>query len=124
MVVVTNVTSFGRSGLYDWLVQRLSAVVILLYVLCHAAIILNTPDMDYVRWSVLFADTGMRIFSLITLAALCAHGWIGLWTIATDYLTIRMLGSKAAFIRILFLLICLGATVLYFVWGIIILWSA
>ena len=122
--MVTNVTSFGRSGLYDWVAQRISAVVILLYVLCHAAIILTTPDMDYVRWRALFADTGMRIFSLVTLAALCAHAWIGIWTIATDYLTTRMLGSKATFIRFLFLLICLGTIVVYFIWGIMILWSA
>ena len=122
--MVTNVTSFGRNGLFDWVVQRISAVVILLYVLCHAAIILSTPDMDYVRWRALFADTGMRFFSLATLAALCAHAWIGIWTIATDYLTTRMLGAKATFIQSLFLLICLGTIVVYFIWGIMILWSA
>ena len=122
--MVTNVTIFGRSGLFDWVVQRISAVVILLYVLCHAAIIFSTPEMDYVRWSALFADTGMRIFSLVTLAALCAHAWIGIWTIATDYLTTRMMGPNATFIRFLFLLICLGVTAVYFIWGIMILWSA
>ena len=122
--MVTNVAIFGRSGLFDWVVQRISAVVILLYVLCHAAIILSTPEMDFVRWRALFADTGMRIFSLVTLAALCAHAWIGIWTIATDYLIARMLGPKATFIRFLFLLICLGITAVYFIWGIMILWSA
>jgi len=121
--MVTNVTSFGRNGLYDWLVQRISAVVILLYVLCHAGILISVPDMDYIQWRALFADTGMRIFSLITLAALCAHAWIGIWTVATDYLTTRMMGPSATFIRFLFLMVCLGATVVYFLWGIMILWS-
>ena len=33
--MVANVTSFGRSGVYDWMVQRVSAVVLGLYtVLC------------------------------------------------------------------------------------------
>lgn len=121
--MVTNVTSFGRSGLSDWLVQRVSAVVILLYVICHAAIIINTPDMDYLQWHALFADPVMKIFSLITLVALCAHAWIGMWTVATDYLTMRMLGEKATFVRFLFLVICIGVLVVYLLWGIMILWS-
>jgi succinate dehydrogenase / fumarate reductase membrane anchor subunit len=121
--MVTSVTSFGRSGLYDWLVQRVSAVIILLYVLCHSAILLTNPDMDYLQWRALFADTWMKIFSLVTLTALCAHAWIGMWTVATDYLTTRMLGAKATFIRLLFLVICLGVLVVYFIWGVMILWS-
>lgn len=121
--MVTNVMSFGRSGLYDWLVQRVSAVVILLYVLCHAAIFINTPDMDYIQWRALFADPVMKIFSLITLVALCAHAWIGMWTVATDYLTTRMMGEKATFVRFLFLLICIGTLAVYFIWGVMILWS-
>jgi len=121
--MVTNVTSLGRNGLYDWLVQRISAVIILMYVLCHAAIIFTTPEMDYVRWRALFSDAGMKIFSLATLVALCAHAWVGIWTVATDYLTTRMLGSKGTFVRILFLVICLGITMVYFIWGIMILWS-
>ncbi len=31
--MVTSVTNFGRSGVYDWLVQRVSALVWLAYVL-------------------------------------------------------------------------------------------
>lgn len=122
--MVTSVTSFGRSGLYDWLVQRISAVIILLYVLCHASIILFTPDITYAYWRELFAGTTMRIFSLVTLLALCAHAWIGMWTVATDYLTTRMLGPKATVVRLAFLILCIGVLVVYFLWAILILWSA
>ena len=121
--MVTSVTSFGRSGLSDWLIQRVSAVIVLLYVLCHVAIILNRPDMDYISWRALFADTYMKIFSLITLVALSAHAWIGMWTVATDYLTTRMLGARATFWRLLFLVICIAALLVYLIWGIMILWS-
>ena len=31
--MVTTVTSMGRSGLYDWLMQRVSAVILLAYFL-------------------------------------------------------------------------------------------
>jgi len=121
--MVTNVLSLGRSGLYDWVIQRVSAVIVLLYVLCHTAIVLGSPDITFEQWRDLFANTTMRIFSLVTLGALCAHAWVGIWTIATDYLTTRMLGAKATAIRFIFLMICLGATVVYLIWGIMILWS-
>ena len=121
--MVTSVTSLGRNGLYDWLVQRISAVVVLLYVLCHAAIILTTPDMTFETWQALFAGTTMRIFSLITLIALCAHAWIGIWTVATDYLTTRMLGPKGTVVRLVFLVFCAGVLAVYFLWGVMILWS-
>jgi len=121
--MVTNVLSLGRSGLYDWVIPRLSAVIILLYVLCHAAIVIGTPEMTYSEWRGLFANTTMRIFSLVTLLALCAHAWVGIWTIATDYLTTRMLGAKATAIRFIFLMICLCVTVIYLIWGIMIFWS-
>jgi succinate dehydrogenase / fumarate reductase membrane anchor subunit len=121
--MVTNVLSLGRSGLYDWVIQRLSAVIILLYVLCHAAIVIGTPEMTYSDWRGLFANTTMRIFSLVTLLALCAHAWVGIWTIATDYLTTRMLGAKATAIRFIFLMTSLCVTVIYLIWGIMIFWS-
>jgi succinate dehydrogenase / fumarate reductase membrane anchor subunit len=120
---VSSVTNFGRSGLSDWLIQRVSAVILLLYVVCHSAIILSTPEMSYAQWRDLFAGTTMRIFSLLTLLALCAHAWIGMWTVATDYLTRRMMGSKATLVRLVFLVGCIAVLAIYFIWGVIILWS-
>ena len=29
--MVTSITSFGRSGLYDWMIQRVTAVILLAY---------------------------------------------------------------------------------------------
>lgn len=121
--MVTPVTSLGRSGLSDWLIQRVSAIVILLYVLCHTAILISNPDMDYLQWRAVFADTAMKIFSLVTLAALCAHAWIGMWTVITDYLSPHLMGSRATAIRLLLQVVCLGVLAVYFIWGVMILWS-
>ncbi len=121
--MVTNVTSFGRSGLYDWVVQRVSAVILLLYIIFMAYVFVSTPDMAYADWRALFANNAVRIFSLIALLSLCAHAWIGMWTIATDYLTSRMLGASANKIRFVFQLLCFIVLFVYFVWGVQILWS-
>lgn len=121
--MVTNVTSFGRSGVYDWVVQRFTAVVLAAYFIALFGFLIITPDLDYQQWQSLFSSTWMRIASLLVLLSLCAHAWIGMWTIATDYLTSDMIGSKATVIRFLFQTACVLLIFIYLVWGIQILWS-
>jgi len=121
--VVTNVTSFGRSGLYDWVVQRLSAVYLALYFVGLLGYLALSPQVTFEQWSALFSSTWMRVASLLALIALCAHAWVGLWTISTDYLTSDMLGSKATVIRFAFQSVCVIVMFIYLVWGIQILWG-
>ena len=121
--MVTSVTSFGRSGTYDWLVQRISAVVLLAYIMFLVIYIATADTLTYAEWSYLFAQTWMRVFSLGALLALCAHAWIGMWTIATDYFTAMTLGTAATTVRLLFQLFCLVVLVIYFVGCVQILWS-
>lgn len=115
--MVTNITSFGRSGLSDWLMQRVSAVILALYTVFIVAFLLFNPDLDYYAWSGLFNQTWMRIFSLLAFIALAAHAWIGLWTVTTDYFksTRLRVGAQAVIILGIFV---------YLVWGIQILWGA
>jgi succinate dehydrogenase / fumarate reductase membrane anchor subunit len=121
--MVTNISSLGSNGVYDWLVQRVSAVVLLAWILCVGGSVLFSDDMSYETWRALFEGTAMRVFSLAALLSLCAHAWIGMWTIATDYLTPAMLGKSATVIRLLFQLGCLLVLFVYFVWCVQILWS-
>jgi succinate dehydrogenase / fumarate reductase membrane anchor subunit len=97
--MVTTVTNLGRSGLSDWLVQRVTAVV--------------------------------RVFSLAALLSIVMHAWIGLWCVATDYLTGYVLnlklgpffGAKANILRLSFLAASAIVLFTYVVWGIQILWG-
>ena len=121
--MVTAVTSFGRSGLYDWVIQRVSAIAMAAYTIFLVAFILFTPDLDYGQWKELYSQLWMRIFSLITLISLAAHAWIGLWAVLTDYLTNRMMGAKATVLRVVAQVVLGVVTVTYTVWGIEILWG-
>jgi succinate dehydrogenase / fumarate reductase membrane anchor subunit len=121
--MVTNVTNLSRSGLYDWMAQRVSAVVLALYTLSLLGYIVFNPGLGYEEWSALFSQNWMRIFSLLTLVALSAHAWVGMWTISTDYLTPMSLGKWATTGRLLFLALCVLAIFVYFVWGVQILWG-
>lgn len=121
--MVTAVTNLGRSGLADWLLQRISAVILLAFTLFIASYLLANPDLQYEQWHGLFEGTAMRVFSLLALLSLVAHSWIGLWGITTDYLTERMLGARGNGLR--WLVQGAGALLLftYLVWGIQVLWG-
>ena len=121
--MVTQVTSLGRSGLSDWVVQRVSAVILGAYTIFLTFWMLSQSDLNYQQWNELFSCTAMRIFSLLALLSLIAHAWIGLWTIATDYLTEMALGSAATKVRFIFLCVCAIVLFVYFIWGIDILWG-
>lgn len=114
--MVASVTSFGRSGVYDWMVQRVSAVVLAAYSLFMLGYLLLTPELTYESWSALFSNTCMRIFSLMALVSLGAHAWVGLWTVTTDYI-------KNGVVRFLAQAGCGAVMFVYFAWGVQVLWG-
>lgn len=115
--MVTNITNFGRTGLSDWLIQRVSAIILMLYTIFMVGYLLFSPELDYLTWSGLFSQTWMRIFSLLAFLSLAAHAWIGLWTVVTDY--IKPTGARFA-VQIAIIL----AIFVFVVWGIQVLWGA
>ena len=82
--MVTNVTSFGRSGLSDWLVQRVSAVVLAAYTVFIVVYLLCNPDLTHAQWTLLNQHIVMKMFSLAAILSVAAHAWIGLWSVLTD----------------------------------------
>ena len=56
-MIVRSVTNFGRSGLSDWLVQRMSAVVLAAYTLFMASIFVQNPDLTFSEWQAFFDVT-------------------------------------------------------------------
>jgi succinate dehydrogenase / fumarate reductase membrane anchor subunit len=114
--MVTTITSFGRSGLYDWMFQRATAVVLLFYTIFIIGYLLFNPDLDYLQWKTLFEMTWVRVFTLLTLLSIGAHAWIGLWSISTDYI-------KPTGLRFIFQGVCGAAMFTYLVWGVQILWG-
>jgi succinate dehydrogenase / fumarate reductase, membrane anchor subunit len=120
--MVMRATNFSRNGVSDWLLQRFSAVILAAYTLFMLGFLVTQPQLDYATWSQLFSHTGMRIFTLLALVATLVHGWIGLWGVVTDYLTDRLMGSKALLLRLLVLSGYALVSFVALVWGVMILW--
>jgi succinate dehydrogenase / fumarate reductase membrane anchor subunit len=122
-LMVTTVTSLGRSGLSDWMIQRISAWVMTSYLVFIIGYFIANPDLDYAQWAELNSCLPMRMFSLITILSIAAHAWIGMWCVLTDYITVRLIGPKATAIRIFLQLGMIAITLLYVIWAIDILWG-
>ncbi|MFN7434566.1 MAG: succinate dehydrogenase, hydrophobic membrane anchor protein [Betaproteobacteria bacterium] len=102
-------------GLSNYLLQRLTAVVLAVYVLLLGGVLLFTRDLSYVGWAGLFAPLWMKVVSLIAMAALLYHAWIGVKDIWMDY--VKHTGVRLALqtLTVLWLLFCA-------VWSVQILW--
>lgn len=113
--MVESATSLGRSGLQDWLVQRVSAVILTLYIGVLICYLFFYSDFSYLQWQNLFETNWMRYFSLLALLSLIAHAWVGVWTISTDYI-------KLLWLRLMFQIIIVMCLFYYVVWGVQIIW--
>ncbi|MCP5180360.1 MAG: succinate dehydrogenase, hydrophobic membrane anchor protein [Pseudomonadales bacterium] len=121
--MVTNATSFSRSGLSDFIIQRLTAVVLGAYALCVLAFFVGHPGLDYAALTGFFGNFSMKIFSTAAVLSTVAHAWIGLWTVGTDYLLPGHLGKSATSIRFIYQMGCFLILFVYLVWAIQLFWS-
>lgn len=104
-------------GFRDWKLQRISAVVMLVYVcFLFGFFVGHIHHLTYVRWHALFSSTWMQIPTLVVLALLMIHAWVGIWTVCTDYIKCGCLRNLVEF--------CVFVSLIaFFFWGVQILWS-
>ena len=114
--MVNRVVVGAHYGLRDWLVQRVSAVVMALYSVALAGWLLSQPYLDYDVWTALFSSQWMRIFTLLFLLILFWHAWIGVRDVVMDYV-------KPAGVRLAIHVLVLLALAFYAIWSVQILWG-
>ena len=114
--MVKRIVVGAHYGLRDWLVQRVSAVVMVVYTLLVIAILLAQSPLQYAEWKALFSEQWMRLASLLFLLSLYIHAWVGVHDILIDYVhaTGIRLGLQVAVIL---------ALVVYTAWSVQILWG-
>jgi succinate dehydrogenase / fumarate reductase membrane anchor subunit len=114
--MVKSVLGVNHQGLRDWVIQRISAVIIALSVLGLTYYFLTHPNISFVEWRMLFAPMGMKLATLFVVLALAFHAWVGIWTVVTDYVKPALLRLVVHICVLLTLLAC-------FLWSLLIVWG-
>ena len=121
--MVTNVTSLGRSGLADFVLQRVSAVVVGLYTLCVVGYFVATPTVDHASLVGFLDSLTMKAFTTLAVVALATHAWIGMWTVGTDYIRRHYFGRGHTVYLAAYQVICGGAIFVYVLWPLSVVWG-
>lgn len=104
-------------GLRDWLSQRITAVLIVIYTLVLLAQILFTSGpIDYPTWQGIFQAQWMRLFTFVTAVAVFWHAWVGVRDIWMDYVPGVALRLLLDVLTIVWLIGCAG-WVFQVLWG-------
>lgn len=121
--MVTQVLSLTRSGLADFVLQRVSAVILAIYTLCILGFFLSVDTLDHATLTAYFWSAPMQVFSTLATLSIIAHAWIGMWTIGTDYLLPAHVGGGATVIRFVYQMGCLLLLFVYLLWSLRLIWQ-
>lgn len=102
-------------GLRDWLAQRITSIVMVVFTLVVTVQLLLPGHVGYDRWSGIFAAQWMKVLTFVTIVALLWHAWVGVRDIWMDY--VKPVGVRLALdvFTIAWLVGCAG-------WAIQVLW--
>jgi succinate dehydrogenase / fumarate reductase, membrane anchor subunit len=115
--MVDRVVTGARYGLRDWLMQRVTSVVMALYAVFFAIYFCAQSPQSYAAWRALFAPQWVRVLTMLFLVSLFLHAWVGVRDIYMDYF-------KSAGLRLLLQVLTIVALAGYTIWSASILWSS
>ena len=114
--MVRQIVVGAHYGLRDFLAQRVTAVVMAVYVLLFAALLVVHLPANHEQWRALFAPQWMRLATLLFFLSLFWNAWIGMRDIFMDY--VKPTGLRlACHVAAILLLVAYAA------WSVQILWS-
>lgn len=111
-----RVTVGAHYGLRDWLAQRVTAALMVLFtIVVLAQVLFSTGPIGYEKWAGIFAAQWMKVLTFSVIVALFYHVWVGVRDIWMDY--VKPVGLRLALhvLTIVWLVGCMG-------WAIQVLW--
>jgi len=102
-------------GFRDWLSQRVTAVLMVLFTVVLIAQLLFGGPVGYERWAGIFAQQWMKVLTFVVIVSLAYHAWVGMRDIWMDY--IKPVGVRLALevFTLVWLVGCAG-------WAVQVLW--
>ncbi len=114
--MVNRVVVGAHYGLRDWLMQRITAVLMSVYIVFLATYFFFYPRLDYDTWTALFSSQLFRSFTLLFLLCLFYHAWVGVRDVVMDYV-------RSAALRLALHVLVILSLLLYTIWSVQILWG-
>ena len=115
-MVNRELAAIAHYGWRDWLIQRVTAVVMLVYTLFVLAVIVSLPRLDYDHWRSLWELTVMRYATILFVVSVLLHAWVGVRNIFMDYV-------KDTGLRLVLYVLVILTLIAYGVWAWQILWG-
>lgn len=106
----------GLGGFSAWLLQRASAVYMLLFIILIPLYIWRQAVNDYSHWHTLLAEPVMALLWALFFLALIVHAWVGVRDILIDYVHSLILR-----LSLLTMLMILLVSMLFWVLGVLLL---
>lgn len=102
-------------GTMDFIIQRVTAVIMAVYTIVLFFGIIFTPEMNFENWRKLFTFTLLgfpagQLLATLTFLSLAWHAWIGVRDIWMDY--VRSAGLRL-FLQVLTILWLVGAVIFF-----------
>ncbi|MEK6246209.1 MAG: succinate dehydrogenase, hydrophobic membrane anchor protein [Pseudomonadota bacterium] len=110
-----RIVTGAHYGLRDWLAQRITAVIMAIYSVIAVFVLFSGKPITYGVWRDLFTQGWMRVATLLFIASLAWHAWVGVRDILMDYI-------KPAGLRLALEVLVLLTIAAYVGWTIQILW--
>jgi succinate dehydrogenase / fumarate reductase membrane anchor subunit len=102
-------------GLRDWLVQRITAVLMTLFTLVLLVQVLLPGPMGYDKWAGIFSAQWMKLLTYVVIVSLIWHAWVGMRDIWMDYVQPLGLRLVLQVVTLVWLIGCAG-------WALQVLW--
>jgi len=113
--LVNRVITGAHYGTRDWLAQRITAVIMVVYTLIVFVCMLGAKPITYGVWRDLFSQGWMRVATLLFAVSLAWHAWVGVRDILMDYI-------KPDGLRLALQVFTLLLLATYVAWTIQVLW--
>jgi succinate dehydrogenase / fumarate reductase membrane anchor subunit len=116
-MVTGKIVVGAHYGLRDWLVQRISAAVMLVCTTIFVVTLAIVRPADHAAWKALFDLGWLRMATFLFVVSMLLHAWVGMRDIIMDYVKPTAMRLALEALVIVALVACAG-------WAFTILWRA
>ena len=113
--MVKDIIVGAHYGLKDWLAQRITAAVMVVYTIILFVLLAGQERITFESWRAFMAGGFLRFLTFLFILSLMVHAWVGVRDIWMDYV-------KPTGLRLVLHVLTLLALVGYTGWAVSILW--